>query len=110
MMFISINNPQRTEQFLAQRDQKSTDTNKQGLTIRHTYIPAPFATKIIKKAVPEYKASSGSDVINVDVSKAHNQFGIRGETLKKFQKIVGNKVREGLPSKLKPAKNNNERI
>ena len=109
-LFISIGNPERTIEFMKQRRDQNVEGWKKKFdareitrqkyeaqvkeensgrraTIRTTFIPVALARKIVETAEPEHGSKFRvPDVINVDVTKSYNQFGIRGPVLQEFMK------------------------
>jgi len=113
MLFINVNpkNADRTFEFMQQSKQRETKELRgtknvngflaNGQTIRTVEIPEKLANDMLKAATPFQK---GLDVQNVDITKAHNQIGIRGEFLDKFKAAAAQPgaVKEGTASVRRP--------
>ncbi len=84
-----------------QFDEKVRKENSgQGQTVRTGYISADLARDIIRSSKPEHGRLPGQkapDVLNTDITKAYNQFGVQGQlAIQMKDQMQKNGVREGI--------------
>jgi hypothetical protein len=76
------------------------ENSGRGQTIRTGYISADLARKIIRSSRPEHGRLPGEktpDVINTDITKAYNQFGVKGQlAVQMSDQMQKNGIREGI--------------